>query len=1213
MSPVPVGERTWIDEVADRFERGDWTAGGQRPRIEDYLGEAGPHRARLLEELIRVERELRANAGESPTPEEYRRRFPDDCAAVDAAFGIVADAPASPARPPVSAAQSLLFGLLALQNNFIDRDALLAGFNAWVADKSRSLGQILLDRGALSPARHALLAELVREHLQQHGQDPERSLAVLSVVPSVRDGLEGLPDLDLQASLLYLRLADTDGEGADGEQTADWGEESAATDSDGRFRIVRFHDRGALGEVYVARDQQLHRIVALKRIQSSHAVDREKCARFVVEAEITGRLEHPGIVPVYGLGTYDDGRPFYAMRFIRGDNLKAAIEQFHEAEEKGRDPGERAVALLKLLRRFLDVCNAIDYAHSRGVLHRDLKPGNIMLGKFGETLVVDWGLAKSLGRSEAAPASATLDDRTLVPQSGSNLRGTEFGARLGTPAYMSPEQAAGRIDDLGPASDVYSLGATLYCLLTGRAPFADPDLAELLRKVERGDFPPPRQVKGWVDPALEAICLKAMATEPAGRYRSPRALADDVEHWLAEEPVSAWREPIRRRLRRWGRRHRLLVTGLAATLVVAVAALAVGNVLVARQRDLAERNLAFARTVVDEMYTRVAEKLDDKEQMDEYQREILEKALAFYERFAMPQSRAPQVRLEAALVGLRVGAIRSRLGDIAAAERAYQDTLGILGRLAVDHPAEPAYRDALARAHRELGDVFEQEERWREAEGEIREALTLWDALAREGPEIAEHQFQLAGCHFSLGRLYRSQSHDAPTKAEYRMALDAAERLARERPGVVAYQELLSSILGNYVEFQSHLNDLAGSEASSIRAVAIAESLARAHPEASRYRRRLGYSLDRLGHTYAQERRFPEAKQALARSIGILEKMAADHPQDIEIAVELGGTYGVMVDTLLLEGDFPSGLEWAARTVPLLRSLARRDPRNNRASRTRLWEFLASRAETLMRLGRNAEAIADFEEILELVRDTMYGDLFRAFHALTKARLGDPSELALLGDRARETLRVGVIHDSIYTNYYITFYDSACIHSALAKAALEGRGRPPAGRRRLADPDLELRAGTPRQGARDRRIQEDDPSRRSAEGIAPGPAAYGSPIPGPDDGPGVPRRSIRAVTSPGQDSFDLAPRNPKGMLKTSLSNESRAFPVGYNPIQSCRNRVRPVSPQPDCMSTLAPFGILKNRRVLVFSLMRISSRILSGSYRVFGQEPDRPNMVVTRL
>ena len=382
--------------------------------------------------------------------------------------------------------------MLALQNNFINRDALLAAFNAWVADKSQSLGQILLDRGASTPARHAALDVLVQEHLQQHGHDPELSLAVLEVVPEVRNDLEVVPDLDLQASLLYLRLvASTDDSSDRGEATGSWDDSSAATDPEGRFQIVRLHDRGALGEVYVARDQQLHRIVALKRIKQAHSGDQDKRARFVVEAEITGRLEHPGIVPVYGLGRYDDGRPFYAMRFIRGDNLKAAIEQFHQQDE-GRGPGARTLAVQKLLRRFLDVCNAIDYAHSRGVLHRDLKPGNIMLGKYGETLVVDWGLAKTVGRTEAGPASATLDDHTLVPESGSDVRGTELGARLGTPAYMSPEQAAGRIDELGPASDVYSLGATLYCLLTGRAPFTDTEILELLRKVERGDFPPPR-------------------------------------------------------------------------------------------------------------------------------------------------------------------------------------------------------------------------------------------------------------------------------------------------------------------------------------------------------------------------------------------------------------------------------------------------------------------------------------------------------------------------------------------------------------------------------------------------------------------------------------------------------------------------------------------------------------------------------------------------
>src|SRR5262249_24322910 len=143
-----------------------------------------------------------------------------------------------------------------------------------------------------------------------------------------------------------------------------------------RFVILRRHARGGLGEVFVAYDKELHREVALKEIRRDRADDDSSRARFVLEAEITGNLEHPGIVPVYGLGEFGDGRPFYAMRFVQGDNLKAAIERFHAADGPARDPGERAMALRDLLRRFIDLCNTIAYAHSRGVLHRDIKPGN---------------------------------------------------------------------------------------------------------------------------------------------------------------------------------------------------------------------------------------------------------------------------------------------------------------------------------------------------------------------------------------------------------------------------------------------------------------------------------------------------------------------------------------------------------------------------------------------------------------------------------------------------------------------------------------------------------------------------------------------------------------------------------------------------------------------------------------------------------------------
>jgi serine/threonine protein kinase len=263
------------------------------------------------------------------------------------------------------------------------------------------------------------------------------------------------------------------------------------------------------------------------------------------------------------------------MRFIKGYTLEEAIQRFHQADGPTRDPGERGLALRGLLRRFLDVCNAVAYAHARGVFHRDLKPSNAILGNYGETLVVDWGLAKPMGLRVDEGGSA---EETLRPASASGAAATQRGSVLGTPAFMSPEQAAGKVDELGPASDVYSLGATLYCLLTGKAPFGGQAAGEMLAKVRKGNFSPPHQPKLEVPPALEAVCLKEMALRPEDRYPSASALAADVEKWLADEPVGAWREPLRLRLGRWARRHQAAVAACAAGLLVAVLA---GGCLVA--------------------------------------------------------------------------------------------------------------------------------------------------------------------------------------------------------------------------------------------------------------------------------------------------------------------------------------------------------------------------------------------------------------------------------------------------------------------------------------------------------------------------------------------------------------------------------------------------------------------------------------------------------
>src|SRR5262249_22521127 len=259
-----------------------------------------------------------------------------------------------PVMPPhADPSRGLLFGLVALQNGLIDQAKLVAAFHAWTLDKSRPIADLLVAHGALDAGRRAAVDALVAIHLGAHGGDVERSLAALPVGPSTHEQLTRIPDL--QPSLAAVAVA-PDGAARAGVTLS----LSSSPDQQGvRFRTLRFHDRGGLGEVFVAEDTELHREVALKQIQVSHSHDPASRSRFLVEAEITGGLEHPGIVPVYGLGTYADGRPFYAMRFIKGGNLRDAIARFHASK---LDPGARSLELRKLLRRFLDVCNAIEYA-----------------------------------------------------------------------------------------------------------------------------------------------------------------------------------------------------------------------------------------------------------------------------------------------------------------------------------------------------------------------------------------------------------------------------------------------------------------------------------------------------------------------------------------------------------------------------------------------------------------------------------------------------------------------------------------------------------------------------------------------------------------------------------------------------------------------------------------------------------------------------------
>jgi len=336
--------------------------------------------------------------------------------------------------------------------------------------------------------------------------------------------------------------------------------------------------RGGLGDVYTASDQATGRSLAVKFL-NDWAREQPACREaFDFEATVTSQLEHPNIVPVYVTGATPDGKPFYAMRLIPGRTLAAAIAEFH-TRGKGTEPAERQSARYnELLAQFALTCKAIAYAHDRGVIHRDIKPANIMLGKFGEVVVLDWGLAARIDRDDRARSSG--EQSIVMPTiSVDEAPATKRGIS-GTPAYMSPEQHDGG-RHVGVASDVYGLGATLYHLLTGQPPF-DGDVAAIREKAVSGDVQPPSRVKRGVSHAIESVCLKAMARDPVDRYETPLEMARDVEHYLADLPVSSYREPLTRRIARWARRHRMLAQLATAGLVLLLLTAGTAAVLLKR-------------------------------------------------------------------------------------------------------------------------------------------------------------------------------------------------------------------------------------------------------------------------------------------------------------------------------------------------------------------------------------------------------------------------------------------------------------------------------------------------------------------------------------------------------------------------------------------------------------------------------------------------------
>ena len=409
---------------------------------------------------------------------------------------------------------------------------------AWAADKTQPLADLLVQRGWITADERGFLDKQLERKLAKHQHDPRVTLNAVTR-GDVCDALKELEDSDINRSLSSWPTGGPVLVEAIGEPSPDSPQPAS------RYTWLSEVGKGGLGKVWLARDNDLVREVALKEIRPDTA-SRNAIRMLIKEAQITGQLQHPNIVPVYEVSR--GGRPFYTMKLVKGETLAKAIQRHHQQFAAGGVPGDSfdvsrtltptaswnrhdesrraertaagSLSMQRLMSVFLNVCDALAYAHSRGVIHRDLKPLNIVLGDYGEAIVLDWGLARKVGEKD--------DDAVSIRITGdAQTEATQAGALLGTPGYMAPEQASGHIDLMDQRTDVYGLGAILFEILAGRAPHRKTDhetIADLLRRIATGDTPHARELAPSLPEELDAICATAMGKTRDERYQTAKDL-----------------------------------------------------------------------------------------------------------------------------------------------------------------------------------------------------------------------------------------------------------------------------------------------------------------------------------------------------------------------------------------------------------------------------------------------------------------------------------------------------------------------------------------------------------------------------------------------------------------------------------------------------------------------------------------------------------------
>lgn len=946
--------------------------------------------------------------------------------------------------------RDLLFGVLAVQAELLDEAQFTEARTTMDARPGTPLAELLVERGWITLPDREHLTYLLERKLARYDGDARACLAAAapqllplaeSLSPGCQDSQGAWGDLTPPPPLAMPegKRNAVSGHAATLTPSTIPGSKTAVPTESGRYSRLHVHGVGGIGRVWLTRDGILGRQVALKELRPETAQHPVMRSRFLEEARITGQLEHPGIIPVYELVPQgDSGPPFYTMRFVRGNTLTRELRDYHQRRKQGQ---ATPLDLRTLLNAFVAVCNTVAYAHSRGVVHRDLKGQNVVLGDFGEVIVLDWGLAKVMNRPESA-----ADVPAVNLEQGAEREATLQGQALGTPAYMAPEQAAGRLDQIDARTDVYGLGAILYELLTDQPPFTGTDTNDVLYKVQFSEPKRPSQLVAGVPPALQAICLKALAREPDARYPSAAELARDMQRWLADEPVSVYREPLMVRLGRLARRHKTLVAGSGAILITAVIALAISTALIGQQKARAEDNYRMAREAVERFYVRVSEeKLLNEPGFQPLRKSLLETARDFFQRFADANADDPARQADLGKTLLKLARITAEIDTQARSVELLERARVILEDLVRRHPGDPEHRHELATYHNLLATRHREAGRNREAEASYLRGVELARQVVEEHGRNPTYRQTLGLCLNNLGLLYRDLREPDKAAAASAEARQIQEKLVEDHPAEPRYWSDLAGSYNNVASFQSSRDKPA--EAAELlyraqnlwsrllrsqppspelqenlamshynlavlfathshsehawgpaqNAIQLYTRLVRANPTVTRYRIRLARAQTNLGDIFVQ---FWEsapagakpgflaaARTAYEEALAITEALVREHP-----GIALFTLHRAMVCTLLgnwfyYADQLPTALEWFRLAITYVEACGKETADSPDGRRPLMLAFWG-RAVAFADLGRNEDAVPEWDRAIPLAEGRFQVD-FRLSRALCLARIGE--------------------------------------------------------------------------------------------------------------------------------------------------------------------------------------------------------------------------------